>query len=193
MGKRIAIIQGHPDISDHHLGHALARAYCEAAERAGHEVRQLNVAELDIPMLHSKAEWESGPVPDAVLAAQQVILWADHLLVVHPLWLGSMPATLKAFLEQVFRPGFAVDPAARGWKQCLGGRSARVIVTMGMPALVYRYYFLSHGLKSLVRNVLKFSGIGPVRTTLIGTVEGKHERIHAKWLPLMSRYGAQGR
>jgi putative NADPH-quinone reductase len=155
-------------------------------------VRLINVAELDIPVLHSKAEWESTTVSDAVRAAQEVILWADHLLLIHPLWLGSMPAALKAFLEQVFRPGFAVDTTAGGWKKKLGGRSARVIVTMGMPALIYRYFFLAHGLKSMVRNVLKFSGIGPVRTTVIGTVEGKYNGIRSKWLPLMSRYGMHG-
>jgi putative NADPH-quinone reductase len=192
MAKRIAIIQGHPDMRDDHLGHALARAYCESAEKAGHEVRLINVAELDIPVLHSKAEWESATVPDAVRAAQEVILWADHLLLIHPLWLGSMPAALKAFLEQVFRPGFAIDSAAGVWKKKLAGRSARVVVTMGMPALIYRYFFLAHGLRSLVRNVLKFSGIAPVRTTVIGMVEGKHNGIRSKWLPLMSRYGLQG-
>jgi len=192
MSRRIAVIQGHPDRSDCHLCHALARAYCDSAERAGHEVRRINVAELDIPMLHSKAEWESGKASDTVRAAQEIIQWADHLLLVHPLWLGSMPAMLKAFLEQVFRPGFAIDSSGHGWKKRLRGRSARVIVTMGMPSIVYRFFYRSHGLKCLVRNVLAFSGIGPVKTTVIGMVESKRNRIETKWLPLMGRYGSLG-
>lgn len=192
MTKHIAIIQGHPDIEDGHLCHALACAYREAAQRAGHEVRQLIVAELDMPLLHSQRQWEDRRVADTVLAAQELIAWADHLLIVHPLWLGSMPAMLKGFLEQVFRPGFAVDPARYGWKQRLGGRSARVVVTMGMPALVFRVYFLSHGVASLVRSILRFSGIRPVRTTLIGRVQSAHNGVADKWLPLMSRYGELG-
>ncbi|WP_428309990.1 NAD(P)H-dependent oxidoreductase [Hydrocarboniphaga sp.] len=190
---RIAIIQGHPDVSETHLGHALAHAYAEAAEKAGHQVRNIIVAQLAVPMLHSKDEWQNGEVPETVLAAQEVMVWAEHLLIVLPLWLGSMPASFKAFLEQVFRPDFTVVCDSKGKSKRLGGRSARVVLTMGMPALLYRFYFMAHGLKSLVRNILKFAGISPVSTTVVGMVEGRHNRVESKWLPLMRRYGALAR
>ena len=61
-----------------------------------------------------------------------------------PLWLGSLPALLKAFLEQVLRPGFAFD-TGKAFSGRLKGRSARVIVTMGMPAWVYRLWFHARG------------------------------------------------
>lgn len=78
-----------------------------------------------------------------------------------PLWLGDMPALLKGFLEQVARPGFAFsgegeNPLAR---KELAGRTARVVVTMGMPTLMYRWYFRAHSIKSLERNILGFLGI----------------------------------
>ena len=41
---------------------------------------------------------------------------------------------------------------------------------MGMPALVYRWYFRAHSVKSLERNILGMVGIAPVSETLIGTV-----------------------
>jgi putative NADPH-quinone reductase len=82
-----------------------------------------------------------------------------------------MPAVLKAFFEQALRPGFAFTYRASGFPiQHLAGRSARIIVTMGMPALVYRWYFRAHGLKNLKRNVLRFVGVAPVRDTLVGRV-----------------------
>lgn len=83
-------------------------------------------------------------------------------------------AKIEAFLEQALRPGFAIGTvgADKRWVKLLGGRSARLVVTMGMPAFVYRWYFGSHGLKGLERNVLRFCGIGPIRETLIGNVEG---------------------
>ena len=46
--------------------------------------------------------------PAAIAAAQADIQWADHVAIFYPLWLGTMPALLKAFLEQVMRPGFAL-------------------------------------------------------------------------------------
>jgi hypothetical protein len=39
-----------------------------------------------------------------------------------------------------------------------------------MPAIVYRWYFRAHSVKSLERNILGFIGIAPVHETLIGMV-----------------------
>ena len=78
---------------------------------------------------------------------------------IYPLWLGTMPAALKALLEQSLRPDFAMDYTGRWPAGRLKGRSARVVVTMGMPELAYRWWFGAHSLKSLERNVLKFVGI----------------------------------
>ncbi|HET8624991.1 MAG TPA: DUF1572 family protein [Gemmatimonadales bacterium] len=54
-------------------------------------------------------------------------------------WLGLLPALLKAFLEQLFRPGFAFARSlTQGGKRLFDGRSARVVVTMGMPEAIDR-------------------------------------------------------
>lgn len=63
------------------------------------------------PWLRSKQEWEHAEAPPPIRDAQATIAWAEHLIIVYPLWLGSMPAVLKAFLEQAFRPGFALAKA----------------------------------------------------------------------------------
>ena len=105
------------------------------------------------------------------------------LVIVDPLWLGSMPALLKAFLEQVLRPGFAFEYQSRGMpKKLLKGTSARIVVTMGMPASVYRWVYFAHSLRSLKRNILAFCGIAPIRSTLIGNVEGMSDRQRMEWL-----------
>jgi putative NADPH-quinone reductase len=130
-------------------------------------------------------------LPDTLLAPQQAIGWAQHLVLFFPLWMGDMPALLKAFLEQVARPGFAFGDDGNGGfgKKGLGGRSARVVATMGMPALVYRYYFRAHSLKSLERNVLGFVGIAPVHETLIGSVDKLDEAARRKWFAKLRALG----
>ncbi|MEO3711558.1 NAD(P)H-dependent oxidoreductase [Roseateles flavus] len=169
---RILILQGHPDADAPHLCHALAESYGAGAREAGHELRQVDVARLDFPLLRSQQDWEQGALPPGLRQAQEDIAWAQHLLIVFPLWLGEMPALLKGFLEQVARPGFAFKAEGGNpfGRKGLQGRSARVLVTMGMPALVYRYYFRAHSLKSLERNILGFVGIAPIHETLIGMV-----------------------
>jgi putative NADPH-quinone reductase len=82
---------------------------------------------------------------------------------------------------------------AKGGKKELGGKSAHVIVTMGMPAPVYRWYFRAHSLKSLERNVLKFCGIAPVRATIIGMVEAGGPERHRRWLEKVRALGRRAR
>jgi putative NADPH-quinone reductase len=114
MGKHLAIIQGHPDPQGNHYGHALAAAYAQSAAAAGHEVQIIDVARLEFPLLRTKEDFEHGAPPDSICQAQQTIRWAEHLLIFYPLWGGTMPALLKGFLEQVFRPNFISDRAETG-------------------------------------------------------------------------------
>jgi putative NADPH-quinone reductase len=102
-----------------------------------------------------------------------------------------MPALLKGFLEQVARPGFAIAESRSGGMptKLLTGRSARLVVTMGMPALVYRWYFRAHSLKALERNILGFAGIAPIRETLVGSVDGLSEAQRQKWLGKLESLG----
>ncbi len=188
------IIQGHPDPGDGHLGHALAEAYAQAAREAGHEATTIEVAGRAFPWLRTKEEYEKGPLPEMLHPAQQAIRAADLLCTVYPLWLGTLPAVLKAFLEQVFRPGFAFIPSERAWRRPLKGKSAHIVVTMmGMPVLLYRWYLDAHGVKSLERSVLGFCGIGPVRESLFSLVDAPTPKRRTRWLARMRRFGAAAR
>ena len=191
MARRILVLDGHPDPRGDHFVHGLATAYRESALAAGHAVRTIAIAALDFPLLRSPEEFQSGQAPRVIAAAQADIEWANHLAVFYPLWLGSMPAATKAFFEQALRPGFAFGPArGRGLpKQKLKGRSARVVVTMGMPSFFYRWFYRAHSLKGFERNILHFCGIRPVRATVVGQVESRAAREKA--LAAMRRFGAK--
>jgi len=129
---RIALIQGHPTADARHFCHALADAYRKGAEEGGHEVRAVDVAKLQFTVLRSRSEWEGELSARDIADAQAIVAWAEHLVFVYPLWLGTMPALLKAFLEQTLRPGFAMgkEDEAKGWSKRLAGKSARIVVTM---------------------------------------------------------------
>lgn len=195
MRKRIVVIDGHPDIRREHFVHALATAYAQGAQAAGHEVRMATLAELKFDWLKTAEDFQTGSPPSAIHEKQQDLIWCSHLVILYPLWLGSMPALLKAFFEQTLRPGFAFATATgRGLpKKLLAGKSARIVVTMGMPALFFRWYYRAHSLKSLERNILSFCGIGPIRASLLGNVEGMAAAKRTRWLERMRAYGRGGR
>jgi putative NADPH-quinone reductase len=85
MSRKILLLQGHPDASATHFGHALADAYARGAQASGHEVRAIRLAELDFPLLRSKAAWDTEPVPPVLQPAQDAILWAEHIVLFFPL------------------------------------------------------------------------------------------------------------
>ena len=192
MSRRILIVVGHPDPSPDRLCRGLAKAYGEGAEEAGHGVRRVDLAALEFPMLRTMQEFEHGALPVELKDAAEAIVWAEHIVFVFPLWLGTMPALLKAFLEQVMRPGtaFAYPDKGGGFtKTLLRGRSARVVVTMGIPSVVYRLWFLGHGIAGMKRSILHFVGITPVRETLFGMVAGASDATRAKWISQMRNLG----
>jgi putative NADPH-quinone reductase len=194
MAKRILLIEGHPDPDPARYLRALADTYAEGAQEAGHEVARIVVGTLEIPFLRSQAEWQAAEPPATLRTCQEAIRRAEHIVILYPLWLGTLPAMLKAFLEQVLRPGFAIGSAGRlGHVPLLKGRSVRIVITMGMPALVYRWWFGAHSLRSLERNVLRFVGLGPIRETLIGPVEAMGPARRAAWIETLRQIGRQGR
>jgi putative NADPH-quinone reductase len=155
----------------------------------------IDVARLDFTLLRTQEQFRNEPPPTDIRDAQDTIQWADHIVLCYPLWLGTLPALLKGFLEQAFRDGFAMKMRedGRGWTRLLKGKSARIVVTMGMPALMYRIFFGSHGLKSLERSILAFAGIAPIRASLIGLVDTRSQESRARWLVRIHTLGQEAR
>ncbi len=189
MQKHVLIIQGHPDATKQHFCHAIASAYKNGARNRNCSVKTINVARLDFPILHTQEEFETGTLIDDIKNAQNDIHWADHIVIIYPLWLGTMPALLKGFFEQTFRYGFIISNEAKKMpKKLLKGKSARVIITMGMAAFIYKWFFRAHSLKILQRNILGILSIKPVKHCMIGTVDSSGVK-REKWLKKIQALG----
>ena len=157
----------------------------------GHEVRRIEVGKLEFPLLRTQADFEAG-VPPALVQSLETMRWAEHWVFLFPLWHGTMPAVFKGFLEQIFRPGFAMEYRQSGFpKKLLAGRSAGIVVTMGMPALMYRWFFGAYGLRGFERSMLGFAGIKPIRESLYGLTFAD-ERKRARWIDDTRRHGGRG-
>lgn len=195
MKRRVVVLIGHPDPDPKRLCRALAASYSEGARLAGHDVHEIDIARLDFPLLRSMEEFRHGIVAPALRAESEIIRHADHIVFFFPLWLGTMPALLKAFLEQIMRPGiafaYAESEKARSTRSLFEKCSAHVVVTMGMPSVLYRLWFLGHGIAGMRRSILNFVGIHPVRQTFLGSVETVSDRCRRKWIDRMRSSGAR--
>lgn len=184
---RVAIIVGHSRRGTY--CEALGEAYRDGAAAAGHEVALFVTSRMTFdPILHGAYEQVQPLEPD-LAAAYAAMLGADHIVIVFPLWLGTLPAILKGFLERVLQPDLIEGNRQGRFLKPLKGKSVRVVVTMGMPALVYRWWFRAHAVRMLKRNILGFVGARPVRTTILGNVVGVRPEKRRAWLDEMKEMG----
>lgn len=189
MSKRILIIQGHPDPKSYNR--ALHAAYKLGAESAGAEVQEIFVGDLDFnPNLRHgyRARTELEP---CLLEAQAKIKWAEHIVLIYPVWWGAVPAVLKGFFDRTLLPGFAFKKREGSlfWDMLLKGRSARIISTLDQPAWFYKIVNGAPTDKAVKRMTLEFCGISPVRITNIGPLRLSTDQYRTKWLKRIEELG----
>jgi NAD(P)H dehydrogenase (quinone) len=188
---RIAIIVGHSMTGTY--CEALAEAYRRGAVEARHQTALINTATLAFDPVLRGGYRELQPLEPDLATARDAIAAADHLVLFFPLWLGTLPAIFKGFLERVIQPDI-FEPAKTGqfvtpWK----GKSVRIVMTMGMPGFIYRWYYGAHALKMLKRNILSFLGAGPIRSTIYGSVESVSQERRTRWLNDIEALGRQAK
>lgn len=191
--KKILIIQGHPDKESY--CHALANAYVKGAASSGAEIKMIRTGELKFnPNLSFGYRKRTELEPD-LLQAQEDIRWADHIVMVYPIWWGMVPAVLKGFIDRVFLPGFAFQkhPNSLWWDKLLKGKTARIISTMDTPPWYYRFIYKMPSNHAIKKITLEFSGIRPVKVTNIGPLKDSSERFRKKWLDKVEKIGEKVR
>jgi NAD(P)H dehydrogenase (quinone) len=188
---QIMIVVGHPKADSYCA--ALGEAYRRGAEAGGHAVELFVLGEMSFDAILREGYRREQPLEPDLVSARRALFASDHLVYVFPLWCGDMPAILKGFFERVLQPDLLEIQASGGkasWK-VLKGKSARVIMTMGMPGWFYRWYFGAHALKLLRRNILHFTGVHPVRSTIYGMVEAASDGTRKEWLRAVEALGHQ--
>ncbi|KQQ93882.1 hypothetical protein ASF62_06765 [Leifsonia sp. Leaf325] len=181
------IVIGHP-IADS-FNHAVAAAYADAARESG-EVRVLDLADLDFELspddrdsLRTGREGEVDHLDAGTRHAIELVRWADHLVFVYPQWWGTYPAVFKAFIDRVFVSGFAFRyGSGHRSEPLLGGRTARVVMTMDSPTAWNRLVYRNASETSLIRATLRYCGIRTVGVTRFAAVRFSTEERRAAWL-----------
>ncbi|KND47331.1 MAG: NADPH-dependent FMN reductase [Parcubacteria bacterium C7867-004] len=190
--KKIFILLGHPDAGPEPMSRQLADAYEAAARAAGHEVRRTNIFDLSFdPVLHKGYRAIQELEPD-LKAVQENISWCEHFIIFHPNWWGGMPALLKGLWDRLFLPRFAFRmwKSRMGWTPMLKGRSARIVVTCGNPAIL-DYLAFGDFTASLKRSLLQFAGFR-TRVTTFGLSETSPDKKKESWKRKIASYGKRG-
>lgn len=180
MSKKIFILLGHPDKDS--FNSTLASEYQMGAEAAGHEVRRMNVGDMQFdPVLRHGYRLIQELEPDLV-AFQENVRWCDHFVVFYPSWWSTMPALLKGVFDRAWLPGFAYKFTGEfSWNKLLRGKSARMIITSDtIPFL--QWLVFGDTTNELKKGILWFAGFSSIRVKKIGYLKhfsstGRRERI----------------
>ena len=189
--KKIVIINGHPNKES--FNSALVHAYEEGALAQQAEIRVITIGELQFdPNLQYGYQQRMELEPD-LIQAWDSILWADHLVWVHPVWWGGIPAVTKGFVDRLFLPGMAYKyrPNSVWWDKLLSGKTAHIITTLDQPGWYYRLFFGRPSVNQLKKSILEFCGIKPVKVTYVGVIRNSTDAQRTKWLDKIKSLGRQ--
>ncbi|NRB41894.1 MAG: NAD(P)H-dependent oxidoreductase, partial [Pseudomonadales bacterium] len=132
MSKRVLVLAANPK-QDSFVNN-LAKAYAQSAEKY-HEVKLLEISEMDFDLDLSAGYSEESALEDSLKTFQAALQWCEHLVIVTPIWWGSLPAKLKGLIDRTFLPGFAFqyEKGQSIPKKLLQGRTARIVMAMDTP------------------------------------------------------------
>jgi len=189
--KKILIINGHPNKDSFNFG--ITEAYKKGAIQSGAEVDEIVISELNFnPNLQFGYQKRMELEPH-LQDAWKKILWADHLVWIHPVWWGGLPAITKGFIDRLFLPGFAFRYRENSawWDKLLKGKTAHIITTLDQPGYYYRLFYGRPSMNQLKKSVLQFCGINPVKVSYIAIIKTSDEKQRKIWLQKVKMFGVK--
>ena len=161
---RILLVLAHPQRES--FAHAVQERARAGLQRAGHEVRLLDLYGIGFDPVMSEADRRDYHTPglNEVRVADQLahLRWAEGLVFVYPTWWYSLPAMLKGWIDRVWVPfatfelpqglapvqgrmqnirligGFSTYGSPWWWIRLVSGDPGRRIVMKGLRPLCHR-------------------------------------------------------
>ena len=163
--RNILLLNGNP--KKHSFSIQLMEEYEIAAKKHAH-VRRFNLSEMDFNPSLEHGYDNLQEMEPCLQEAQNSLSWANHLVIVSPIWWGGLPAKFKGMFDRTLLPNFAFkyENGTLEQKPLLKGKTARIILTMDAPEE------FAHEQAQPV--------LGPVNTNPIGSVVPEKASIKAR-------------
>lgn len=193
--KKIFLLLGHPDKEG--MCGKLADSYEAGAREGGHEIQRMNIGEMQFdPILHKGYRARQELEPDLV-KFQEFLQWADHFVIVYPVWWVGMPAILKGLFDRAWLPGSAFryikmksGKRTMFWHRMYRGKTARTILTSGTAPILVR--LLPGNVNAQLKwGILWFAGFS-VRSLWFGPAENRTELVCNSWCDRVHELGRRG-
>lgn len=191
MKTNILLILGHP--SENSFCNALLNAYKKGAERTDANIKTIYISQLkfDVNLADGYKFGETKPLEDDLIHSQELIKWADHVVLAYPNWWGFMPAVTKGFIDRIFMPGFAFKHHSGKIfpEKLLKGKSLRLLITMDTPKWWFYLIYRASQYQILKDIVFGYVGFDPVKFSTFGFMRKSTEKQRTKWLDKVEKLG----
>ena len=191
--KKVLVLNGHPNKESYCK--ALSLAYANGAATAGHELVILNLYDLNFnPNFIGSFSDQMKTIEPDIVFAQEKIKWAEHIVIVHPVWWGSVPALLKGFFDKTLLPGFAFKYKKDSpmWDKLLINKTASIIYTADTPVWLNKLFYRAPAVNMVRDRVLGFCGIKTINVTGIAPIRKSTQEFREKWLYRVEKLGRSG-
>lgn len=166
----ILIVTAHPSKTS--VTEAIATTYIETKTAQGHTIQRVDLyaKEYEVPLLNFTNIREFQPT-DVQKKFHEQILWANEIVVIHPIWWGVPPAIMKNWAELTFWPRVAYSYLPNGKvNKLLAGKTAKIFATAGGAS--WYYHFLVLPLLSFWELcVFGFCGVDVIQVEICGKLD----------------------
>lgn len=122
-------------------------------------------------------------VDPIVLRYMKKLHWAEHIVMIFPVWWMTMPAMMKGFVDKVIFPGVAYKMEDGKLVSTLSDlRQVTVISTMNTPSDIYKDLFGNSLEGSLIKGTFNQIGIHDVRWISLNMVKQSGDERRWLWL-----------
>lgn len=184
------------------FNHPYGGSYCAAVmaavekglEKSGQPYKTINLDQEEFdPVMKSKdliafagaaraGEEALAVVDETVMRYKGMLEWAEHLVMIFPIWWMTMPAMTKGFIDKVIFPAIAYTMDNGRLISRLQIKKVTIITTMNTPAEAYRDLFNNAIEGSLINGTFKKIGIEDVKWISLNEVKQASDELRKLWL-----------
>jgi putative NADPH-quinone reductase len=190
------------------FNHPHEGSYCtsilHAAEKGlktgGHPCRIINLDKDGFdPVMRSKDlkafAMAGKDMDDALLEVDPLVMkykenleWAEHLVMIFPIWWMTSPAMTKGFIDKVIFPAVAYNMVKGRLVSRLPVRKVTVITTMNTPSDIYKEMFDNSIEGSMIKGTFRQIGIEDVGWISLNGVKQADQEQRIEWLIQVYEY-----
>lgn len=182
---KVLIIYAHPNGES--FTHAVVERLQEGLMKGAHEVKIIDLYKEEFdPILvvnssRRRRDLSHDPYTERY---RNLIIAAEHLIFVYPIWWHSMPAIMRGFIERTFVSGFAYSFRGKSTRSVLPngmlfGKTTWCIYTLDAPKLVA---YLDPGWMSIKYSIFWYCGLRKVRRFYLPRMKHSSLNERLKWL-----------